>query len=87
MARSRSPFLCTLAVAGLVVAVALPTSAARADWHGGGWGWHGGWGWRGWGWRGWGWGPGVAFGFAVPPVYYPPPPAYYPPPDPYDPYD
>jgi hypothetical protein len=89
MARSRSLFLCRLAVVSLVTVAALPIAAARAQWHGGGggwhgggWGgggWHGGWGGGGWGWRGWGWGPGVAFGFAVPPAYYAPPPAYYPP--------
>src|SRR5262245_58969436 len=67
MAQTRSPFLRKLAVVVLILTIALPISAARAQrgggWHGGG-GWGGGWGWRGgwggWGWRGsWGW-PGWA---------------------------
>jgi hypothetical protein len=68
-----------------VLAMALSLSGAQAAWHGGGGGWHGGggWGWHGGGGWGWGWGPGVAFGLALPPIYYPPPPAYYYPPPAY----
>jgi hypothetical protein len=66
--------------------------AARADWHGGGGGWHGG---GGWGWHGGNWSccwrGGVFVGIAppvyvAPPVVYPPaiyyapPPVYYAPP-------
>jgi hypothetical protein len=83
----------TSQAAALVATVALfvvSNPAARADWHGGGGGWHGG-GWHrggGWGWHGgrWSccWRGGVFVGIA-PPVYVAPPliyapPVYYPPP-------
>jgi hypothetical protein len=61
-----------IATAAIVFAAA---PAARADWHGGRGGWHGG-GWHGGGWNCC-WRGGVFIG--LPPVYAPPP-AYYPPP-------
>jgi hypothetical protein len=73
---AQSP-LCLRRPAAVALAMALSLSTAQAAWHGGGGGWHGG---GGWGWRGGGWGPGVAFGLALPPLYYAPPPAYYYPP-------
>lgn len=87
IALSGSHALHRLAAIVLVFAIALPVTNAQAQRHGGwsGGGWHGGggWGWHGGGWGGgwgWGWGPGVAFGFGLPPIYYAPPPAYYYPP-------